>query len=283
MSKLTFKTLSLSLTCIFTAASFATISYAQTDKPNVIVIYADDISARELPIYGSTKWSGFRGKSVADLNKRASTPILDKLANKGTFIENAWAATVCSPSRAMMMTGRYAPIHKWWHNSDTGIYLKPGEKQILTPKAVGSKKQIAANSRKGRKVTLFESSDLLIGDLAQKAGYSAFWAGKTQMPAWDQYGFDEGVITPGDLDDELGKNPFTDFNLIQTKVNGKKTLVNEDTGKPVQTYDQRGWYWQPNVTLMNHPSNKGKLFSYWPNTPESIKNYGLHTYGPDVE
>ena len=255
------------------------------NKPNIILIYADDISARELPIYGSSKWSGYRGESVNDPSKIAKTPIIVKIANDGAFIENAWAATVCSPSRAMMMTGRYASIHKWWHNGDTGIYLKPGEKQEFTQKAIGNKKDIAKRARKGRRVNLFESSELQIGHLAQKAGYATFWAGKTQMAGWDKYGFDEGVLTPGEMPSKVnGKNPYTDFNLITKNVNGKKVLINDDTNKPLNrwSYAQNGWYWQPSVTLMNPPSNKDK-FEYWPNTPESKHSYGVSTYGPDVE
>ncbi|MGJ8692038.1 MAG: sulfatase-like hydrolase/transferase [Thalassotalea sp.] len=255
------------------------------NKPNVIIIYADDISARELPIYGASQWSGYRGENVTEPSKLAQTPVIDNIATQGAYVENAWAATVCSPSRAMMMTGRYASIHKWWHNGDTGIYLKPGEQQIVTPKAVGSKKVIAKHARLGRKVNLFESSELQIGHLAQKAGYATFWAGKTQMAGWDKYGFDEGVFTPGEMPSKAnGKNPYTDFNLVQKKSKGKSILINEDTGKPLNrwSYAQNGWYWQPSVTLMNHPSNKEK-FEYWPNTPASKKAYGATTYGPDVE
>ncbi|MGJ8681076.1 sulfatase-like hydrolase/transferase [Paraglaciecola sp.] len=259
-------------------------SQVSVSKPNVVLLYADDISARELAIYGSSKWSGYRGKSVSDPSQLAEIPIIEKIAGEGAFIENAWASTVCSPSRAMMMTGRYASIHKWWHNSDTGIKLKPGQKQVHTPILDVSKAQRAKLSRKGSKVTLYESSPLQIGHLAQKAGYATFWSGKTQMPGWDMYGFDEGALTPGERPGDKQTSPYTDFNLLTKKVNGKRVLVNQDTGEVLKrkSYAQNGWYWQPSVTLMNHPSNKQK-FEFWPNTNESQKDYGLNTFGPDVE
>ncbi|MDU0355000.1 sulfatase-like hydrolase/transferase [Paraglaciecola aquimarina] len=260
------------------------MTQASQQKPNVVVLYADDISARELAIYGSSKWSGYRGKSVSDRRKLADIPVIEKMANQGAFIENAWASTVCSPSRAMMMTGRYASIHKWWHNGDVGVVLKPGQKQTYTPKENISKEERTSRAVNGPRVTLFESSPLQIGHLAQKAGYATMWSGKTQMPSWDKYGFDEGALTPGERPRSKQKNPYTDFNLITKKVQGKRVLVNEDTGKVLtrKSYAQNGWYWQPSVTLMNHPSNK-EQFEFWPNTAASKKEYGVNTFGPDVE
>lgn len=237
-----------------------------TTKPNVILIYADDISARELAIYQSSKWSGRGGKSISDPSKRAEIPVLTHIANQGAFVENAWASTICSPSRAMMMTGRYASIHKWWHNKDYG--------------------KVQEGKRK-RSVRLYETSPLQIGHLAQKAGYQTLWSGKTQMghkTDHSLYGFDEGVFTPGINYPEIAPN--TTFGLMQRKKkeNGKPVLYNADTGEnlKIKGYVQQAWYWQPNVQLMNHPDAKSNL-EYWPNTPESKSNFGLNSYGPDIE
>jgi arylsulfatase A-like enzyme len=62
-------------------------------KPNVIVIMADDLGYRDL---------GFQGSPVI------KSPHLDALAAGGTIFTDAHvAASVCSPSRAGFMTGRY--------------------------------------------------------------------------------------------------------------------------------------------------------------------------------
>ena len=56
------------------------------------------------------------------------------IAKDGCMVKTCWAATVSSPSRAMMMTGRYAHLHKWWHNKDIGTYKnEKGKKTRLTP------------------------------------------------------------------------------------------------------------------------------------------------------
>ena len=62
-------------------------------KPNVIVIMADDLGYQDL---------GFQGSKVI------KTPHLDKLAHNGViFTDGHAAASVCSPSRAGFVTGRY--------------------------------------------------------------------------------------------------------------------------------------------------------------------------------
>ncbi len=237
----------------------ATATHAK--KPNVIVYYADDISAREFPMYGSSVWSDLKGHATSDPALRARTPVMDRLVEEGVVAKNAWAATICNPSRAMMMTGRYAHIHKWWHNGDRGQYRNESGRVATWP--------------------LYESSTMLIGHIAQQAGYGTYWAGKTQMAGdLTRFGFDEGCFTPGNLSDT--DNPYADFKHIVKKVNGEKVLINADTGKLCTTYQQHGWYWFPHVRLMNDPA-ASETFSWWPNSEASKELFGINTYGPDVE
>ncbi|MBC9797172.1 sulfatase [Sinomicrobium sp. FJxs] len=62
-------------------------------KINIVVIYADDLGWTDLSCYGSDLYE---------------TPAIDKLAREGVKLTDAYAAcTVCSPSRAALMTGKY--------------------------------------------------------------------------------------------------------------------------------------------------------------------------------
>jgi len=71
----------------------AACSAAQTsDKPNVILIMADDLGHECLGTYGS---------------KQYRTPNLDRLAAEGVRFDYAFAAPLCTPTRVMLMTGRY--------------------------------------------------------------------------------------------------------------------------------------------------------------------------------
>ncbi len=62
-------------------------------RPNIIVIFADDLGYGDLSCYGS---------------ETIATPNLDRLASEGLRFTNFYAAApFCSPSRASILTGRY--------------------------------------------------------------------------------------------------------------------------------------------------------------------------------
>jgi arylsulfatase A len=66
---------------------------AAADKPNFIVITIDDLGYADIGPFGSK------------LNR---TPHLDRMAKEGRKLTSFYAAPVCSPSRAALMTGSYA-------------------------------------------------------------------------------------------------------------------------------------------------------------------------------
>lgn len=61
--------------------------------PNIVVFLADDIGMGDLGCFGNTT---------------IKTPNIDRLAKEGTMLNHhITAASVCTPSRAALMTGRY--------------------------------------------------------------------------------------------------------------------------------------------------------------------------------
>lgn len=68
--------------------------------PNFLIILADDIGVDKLGAYADD----VPGARTADL---PVTPQLDGLAQAGLRFTSAWAAPVCSPTRAMIQTGQY--------------------------------------------------------------------------------------------------------------------------------------------------------------------------------
>ncbi|MCR9292655.1 MAG: sulfatase-like hydrolase/transferase [bacterium] len=62
------------------------------EKPNVVLIMADDIGYECYGAYGSEFYS---------------TPNVDKLAREGARFDHAYSAPLCTPSRVKIMTGRY--------------------------------------------------------------------------------------------------------------------------------------------------------------------------------
>ncbi len=67
------------------------LSYADTNAhpPNFLVILADDPGYSDIGVYGS----------------KIETPALDELAMQGIQFTDFYTAPVCSPSRAMLLTG----------------------------------------------------------------------------------------------------------------------------------------------------------------------------------
>lgn len=85
------KSLLLVLSCLIPHLAFAA-------RPNVVLILADDLGWTDLACFGSDFYE---------------TPHLDRLAREGMkFTQNYSACTVCSPTRAALMTGKYpARLH----------------------------------------------------------------------------------------------------------------------------------------------------------------------------
>ena len=65
-------------------------------KPNIVLVLMDNLGWGELGVYGGGVIRG------------ASTPRLDKLAGEGLRLLNFNVEAQCTPSRAALMTGRYA-------------------------------------------------------------------------------------------------------------------------------------------------------------------------------
>lgn len=78
-------------------------------KPNIIFILADDLGFAEIGSNGSDNYK---------------TPNIDKLASQGLRFTNAYAAPLCGPSRAVILTGRY-PFRTGATNQDATGLLKP--------------------------------------------------------------------------------------------------------------------------------------------------------------
>ena len=79
--------------CVIAAASAA---FAQQEKPNILLINMDNFGYGELGTYGG------------GITRGAATPVLDQLAEDGLKLTNFNVEAQCSPSRASLMTGRYA-------------------------------------------------------------------------------------------------------------------------------------------------------------------------------
>jgi arylsulfatase A len=115
---------------------------ADTRPPNVILVLADDLGAKELSCYGSD---------------RHRTPRLDQLAAEGTRFETFFAMPLCTPTRVAVMTGQYG-----FHNGFLGM-----QNPAFKP---------AADSPKADMGNHFTHADLM-----KSRGYATAMAGKWQL------------------------------------------------------------------------------------------------------
>ncbi|HEU5071507.1 MAG TPA: arylsulfatase [Verrucomicrobiae bacterium] len=83
---------------------------AATPKPNIVLIYADDLGFGDLSCYGA---------------HRVATPNVDRLAREGLRFVNGYATSAtCTPSRFSLLTGEYA-----FRQSGTGVL--PGNAPLI--------------------------------------------------------------------------------------------------------------------------------------------------------
>ena len=84
--------------------SYPPVAKTSTEKPNVVVILADDLGLGDLSYNGQKKYM---------------TPHIDKLAAEGINFKNAFcSAPICSPSRVGLLTGEYQQRYGFEHLTD---------------------------------------------------------------------------------------------------------------------------------------------------------------------
>jgi arylsulfatase A len=155
------------------------VEKTESARPNLIVIMADDLGAKELSCYG---------------HPRHRTPRLDELARTGIQFNTCYTACICHPTRFEIMTGQYGSTNKVYHFAGRagGPDPRSPEEQIV--------------------------NHLTFGKVLSDAGYATSQAGKWQLTGEHpqlvvETGFDEycmwayqhnlppGVTHPGGYED----------------------------------------------------------------------------------
>ena len=131
------------------------------EKPNIILIVADDLGWTDLSYMGS---------------KYYETPNIDKLSQSGITFFNGYASSAnCAPSRATMMSGKYHPSH--------GIYT-------VSPSARGldiTRKIIPVKNTENLDLKFFTIAEML-----KSEGYINAHVGKWHLGEKGNYPMDQG-------------------------------------------------------------------------------------------
>jgi arylsulfatase A-like enzyme len=135
---------------LFTVLGLANVAVAETKKPNIVLIFADDLGCQD---------AGFQGSDFYE------TPNLDALVKKGMVFTQAYAgAGNCAPSRACLLSGQYTPRHGVYAVGNTNR----GPKELMRLIPIPNKSGLA-------------KSQTTLADALKAAGYSTGIFGKWHL------------------------------------------------------------------------------------------------------
>jgi len=99
--------------------SISSKNNVRANKPNIILILADDVGWMDIAVYAA------RVRGVKRSDCYYETPHIDQLADEGMLFTQAYSCTLCSPARAALLTGQYPARHGFLTASGhtTGSYF----------------------------------------------------------------------------------------------------------------------------------------------------------------
>jgi uncharacterized sulfatase len=161
---------------------------AEPENPNIVFILVDDLGWADLGCYGN----GF-----------IETPAIDDLAESGMRFTAAYTASVCTPSRGMILSGQY--------NARTGLYkvpFKPNDRpwaKIIPPAPWGDSPVNAEP----------------LGVLLTRGGYESKIVGKVHVPEAFSSGM-TGKSNPEKAEAALGRSLHKKVTQFSDANPGKK-------------------------------------------------------------
>ena len=181
-----------------------------SSKPNIIVVLVDDLGFNQISSYGGGMANG-----------QFKTPNIDKLAKDGVLCTNGYSSSpVCSPSRASLLTGRFA--------TRFGYEFTPTTSSMMKAISVFSKKNgiadgIYYDNREENIIAIDQmgipQSEKTIPEMLKPEGYHNIHIGKWHLGHGKDFlprkhGFDESLR----MDQGSLFLPENDKNVINAKL-----------------------------------------------------------------
>ena len=144
------------LTTITTSVAMAN-DPTTPDRPNIILIYADDLGIGMLGCYGQ---------------KVITTPHIDKLASEGIRFTNYYGSTFCAPARYSLATGMHDGRFNAWNHTNAGLIVRRDAGRISEEEFNEQFTKLKANARP------IQEQEVFLGQVAQQNGYRTAQFGK---------------------------------------------------------------------------------------------------------
>ena len=198
------------------------------NKPNVIFIYADDLGRGMLSCYGQ---------------KYFKTPNIDRLANEGMRMNNAYGCAFCAPARASMITGTHDCHRGGWTYTRGGVYQRVADGRMQLDELSELIHTLSLNP---------DEHETFLAQVPKQAGYTTGQIGKLEWGfattdrevrrhGWDyHYGYYDHVDCHGFYPPYL----FENGEMISIKGNnradcGKATGKNETDFDKEERWDKK--------------------------------------------
>jgi len=213
-------------------AALLPLSAPAAEKPNIIVIMADDLGYGDLSCYGATVFK---------------TPNIDKLASEGQrFTSGYCSASTCTPSRFSLLTGLYA-----FRQKGTGI-APPNGPLIIDPATFTLPSLM---KKAGYRTAVIGKWHLGLGDPHPN------WNGDLK-PGPLEIGFDQSFLLPT-TNDRVPQVYVKDHRVLNLDpadplwVGDKKPSPDHPTGKTHRNELKMDWTHGHNGTIHNGISRIG--------------------------
>jgi arylsulfatase A len=229
----------LSLVSLVIAGCNGKLDKPQSGLPNIVIIFADDM--------------GYGDVSALNPQSRIKTPAIDNLAHKGiSFTEAHSSASVCTPSRYGLLTGRYAfrsegaAFGVWGFN-------KPVIEQDRETLASSLKKAgyTTACIGKWHLGLSWQTKDGLPAVLDVNSGYSNVDYRLPVTNGPNDYGFDYSFIHPASLDIPpymfLRNHQVIDPDVVLTTDHYPARMENTVFAWDKKHTDEHAVYWEKGV------------------------------------